>query len=61
MAEPDVDVDAMISALEAERERLAAEFDAIEDDERRAEISATLASIDEQEKRLETRRPEQAQ
>jgi len=55
MPEPDVDVDAIVTALEAERERLAAELAAIEDDERRADISATLASIDEQIKRLQTR------
>lgn len=55
MAEPDVNVDSMLAALEAQSQTLSAELAAIEDEERRDEISATLASIEEQKQHLQSR------
>jgi hypothetical protein len=58
MPEPDVDVDAILAGLETQSQKLSEELSAIKDDERQAEILATLAAIEEQEKRL---REQQAQ
>jgi hypothetical protein len=48
MAEPDVDVNAILAALEAQRQALTAELAGIQDQERRDEISETLWSIGQQ-------------
>lgn len=56
MPEPRVDVDAVLAALEARYQSLCAEVAAIEDEERREEISATLASIEEQKEHLRKQR-----
>jgi hypothetical protein len=56
MPEPGVDVDAMLAALESQCQTLSDELAEIKDDERRDDILATLASIEEQKQHLREQR-----
>lgn len=52
MPDSDVDVGAMLAALEAQRQKLSAELAATKDEKGRGEILKTLASIEEQKQHL---------
>ena len=52
MPDPDVDVRAMLAALEAQRQALSTEVAAMKGGKRRDEILKTLASIEEQKQHL---------
>jgi formiminotetrahydrofolate cyclodeaminase len=58
MPDLELDVDAMLAALDAQWQKLSAELAGIEDQERRDDISATLASIERQKEDLLQRRSE---
>ena len=61
MPEPDLDVDAMLAALEAQSQKLRNELDEIQDDERREDILITLSAIEEQKEHLREKRAHVAQ
>jgi vacuolar-type H+-ATPase subunit I/STV1 len=52
------EIESLLAALEEQSRKLAAELSAIEDEERRDEIVATLSTIDQQTKNLEREREE---
>jgi vacuolar-type H+-ATPase subunit I/STV1 len=52
------EIESLLAALEEQSRKLAAELSAIEDEERRDEIVATLSTIDQQKKNLEREREE---
>jgi hypothetical protein len=58
MADPDVDIDALLVSLDQHYETLSRELSEIEDDERRGEISATLSTIETQKQHLLEQREE---
>jgi hypothetical protein len=58
MADPDVDIEALVAELDAHYEKLSRELSEIEDDERRGEISETLSSIETQKQHLLEQRAE---
>ena len=54
----DLEIESVLAALEEQSRKLTAELSAIEDEERRDEIVATLSTIDQQTKNLEQEREE---
>lgn len=53
-----LEIESVLAALEEQSRKLTAELSAIEDEERRDEIVATLSTIDQQTKNLEREREE---
>lgn len=56
MAEPGLDMDAMLAALEAQSQKLRNELDDLQGEERREDTLITLSAIEEQKEHLREKR-----